>query len=435
LAAVVMIALLVVGAAIIWPHVQPAAVAFTAPVTIGAQLPLSGDRAAVAFGESLQNAIELAVDDANTQAGAAGPTIKTRAIDGGQPPDSLTAQSSMRSFVNDDSVVGVVGPTWSATAFQDIPIGNVAGLLQCSPANTNAALTKPEFGGLVFRTAAPNRISYVRVIATDDMQGPAAASFVFTPPDPGSTNLGLPPTHGLGVEHALVIDDATKYGQGLADFFQSAFEAKGGVVDRRGHNPGTDDLGPTLALLGKSSDPAGAVYFGGDPDAALEVKTAMAAAGFAATPFVSSDALYGDQGAKPPWIEQAGSLAANTYITQAGVAPVDPDWQTRYRRVFGAAPSNYAAAAYACTQVIIAAIRDAIAHGADAAGLREAVRAAVVGAPQRTPTVIGDVGFDANGDSLDQYVTIYDVDPTAAGGKGDWAILDQQNFGTASPSD
>ena len=166
---------------------------------------------------------------------------------------------------------------------------------------------------------------------------------------------------------------------------------------------------------------------------ALEVKAAMSAAGYAQTPFVSSDGLFDGTGAdKGSFIQQAGPLAANTYITQAGIAPVDADFLTRYRRRFGTAPSDYAAASYACTQVIIAAMREALAHGADAAGLREAVRECRGRRPSgRTQTVIGNVGFDANGDSLDQYVTFYSVDPSAEGGKGDWVILDQQNFGPA----
>jgi branched-chain amino acid transport system substrate-binding protein len=428
--AAVSVAVLVITAAVAWPRAQPAAAPLAGEVTIGAQLPLSGE--AAPFGMSLENAITLAIEDAAAQAGGSGPKVNLRALDGGVQKDQELAVATMDDLVGDSSVIAVVGPAWSDTAVQDIPIGNRAGLLQCSPSTTRPNLTKPRFGGLDLRSADPDRISFVRVITTDDMQGPAAASLVFAPPTPGSAKLGIPATHGLGVHHALVIDDTTSYGRDVADAFQSAFEAMGGVVDRRAHNPGADDLSSTMALLDAALDPAGAVYFGGDAVSALEVKTAMAAAGHAATPLVSTDALYDGPGVEQgSFIQQAGPLAANTYITQVGIAPVNADFQERYRRDFGSAPSDYAAASYACTQLILAGLRDAIAHGADAAGLREAVRAAVVGAPLGTPTVIGDVGFDANGDSLDQYVTFYTVDPTAAEGKGDWVLLDQQNFGPA----
>ena len=43
----------------------------------------------------------------------------------------------------------------------------------------------------------------------------------------------------------------------------------------------------------------------------------------------------------------------------------------------------------------------------------------------------GPSGFDGNGDSLQQFVTFYRVDPSAAGGKGDWVIAKQQDYGPA----
>jgi hypothetical protein len=45
--------------------------------------------------------------------------------------------------------------------------------------------------------------------------------------------------------------------------------------------------------------------------------------------------------------------------------------------------------------------------------------------------VLGNVGFDANGDSIQQFVTFYRVDPSAADGAGDWVTHNQQDFGPA----
>ena len=69
--------------------------------------------------------------------------------------------------------------------------------------------------------------------------------------------------------------------------------------------------------------------------------------------------------------------------------------------------------------------------GNDPATLREAVRAHVADPQTRFDTVVGSVGFDANGDSLRQVVSFYRADPTAAGGKGDWVLVRQQDFGPA----
>ena len=51
-------------------------------------------------------------------------------------------------------------------------------------------------------------------------------------------------------------------------------------------------------------------------------------------------------------------------------------------------------------------------------GLREALRAEAVDPSHQYSTVLGTIGFDANGDSLQQFVTFYRVDPTAARRQG-----------------
>ena len=61
---------------------------------------------------------------------------------------------------------------------------------------------------------------------------------------------------------------------------------------------------------------------------------------------------------------------------------------------------------------------------------REALRAAVVDPARRYATVMGTVGFDGNGDSTQQFVTILRVDPAALDGAGDWADLRRRDFGS-----
>jgi len=103
----------------------------------------------------------------------------------------------------------------------------------------------------------------------------------------------------------------------------------------------------------------------------------------------------------------------------------------RYVARFGSEPDEYVPSTYACAQVILDSLRAVALTGPSAATLREAVRAYAVDPTQRFETVIGTVGFDGNGDSLQQFVTFYRVDPSAAGGKGDWVIDKQQDYGPA----
>jgi ABC-type branched-subunit amino acid transport system substrate-binding protein len=102
-----------------------------------------------------------------------------------------------------------------------------------------------------------------------------------------------------------------------------------------------------------------------------------------------------------------------------------------YRQAYGTEPDEYAAAAYACVEVIVDSLRGVARDRPASQGLREAVRAYAVDPAHHFETVVGDVAFDANGDSVHQYVTFFRVDPTAAGGLGDWVIDKQQDYGPA----
>ena len=93
--------------------------------------------------------------------------------------------------------------------------------------------------------------------------------------------------------------------------------------------------------------------------------------------------------------------------------------------------AGYTAAAYACTEVILHAMGEAVKTASSPEDLREAIRAYTVDPATRFQTVLGTVGFDANGDSLQQIVTLHRVGAPAAGKALDWLIDKQQDFGPA----
>ena len=111
------------------------------------------------------------------------------------------------------------------------------------------------------------------------------------------------------------------------------------------------------------------------------------------------------------------------------IPPPRADFVDAYRAAYGEEPTDYAAAAYACVQVILASLEAVAEDGPDADGLREALRARAVDPAHQYETVIGTVGFDANGDSTKQLVSFFRVDPEVADGAGDWALVKQQDFG------
>jgi ABC-type branched-subunit amino acid transport system substrate-binding protein len=158
----------------------------------------------------------------------------------------------------------------------------------------------------------------------------------------------------------------------------------------------------------------------------------MAAAGKASIPFVSWDGIQDGSGTdKGSFLQIAGPAASGSYFSHASIPLPKADFVERYRARYGSEPDEYAEAGFACAQVIIDALRSVAATGPTAEGLREAVRAYAVDPAHRYSTVLGTLGFDANGDSLQQFVTFYRVDPSAADGHGDWVIAKQQDYGPA----
>jgi ABC-type branched-subunit amino acid transport system substrate-binding protein len=146
----------------------------------------------------------------------------------------------------------------------------------------------------------------------------------------------------------------------------------------------------------------------------------MRASGLGETPLVSWDGLLTGSGSvNGSYLQRAGGAADGTYTGLTAIPPPRADFVDAYRAAFGEEPTDYAAAAYACAQVIIASLEAAAEDGPDAEGLREAVRARAVDPSQRYETAIGTVGFDANGDSIKQMVSFFRVDHEAADGAGD----------------
>ncbi len=392
---------------------------------LGVTLPLSGG--AAADGQPTLKGAQLAVDEINDKGGISGYKIQLFPLDhavNGKYNEQQAAQD-MQTFVNDSAVIGIVGPYNSAVGKVQIPIGNSAGLLQCSPANTNQGLTKPEFGGLDLRKANPTKIAYIRVAATDDIQGPAMAVYAY---------------NTLGLKNVLVIDDVTTFGKGVADTFQAKFEELGGkTADRVGAGADTTDFNAIITAA-KAKNPDG-VYYGGvvTSGAGLLLKQ-MRQQGMT-IPFLGPDGIVNGNGeAEGSLIKIAGKdAAAGSYGTVAAIgdfpakAKFDADFTEHFKadKEFNT-PGAYSGPAYACATVILDSLTEFLKanSGADMAAIREGVRAWATDTSHSFDTVLGTTAFDANGDTTQPFISFYTVDPNAAGG-GDWVFKEQQNFGTA----
>jgi len=381
--------------------------------TIGLDMPLSGPAAAA--GQPVRDAVQMAVDEFNAAGGLDGSTLTLRILDDAGNPD-LGAENA-QAFIADPTTIALIGPWGSAVTYRVIPFTNEAGLLECSPASTLPELTKPRDGALDVRSAHPEAINFVRLAPADDIQAVALASFAY---------------RDLKARFALVIDD-TETGRIIADPFEVEFHRLGGITVRRALNP-DDDPGTVLAPLGGALDAPGLVFFGGSTDTgAAALRKAMVDGGHASTPFLSWDPLLDGTGSTAgSYIQQVGVRGATgSYVAHASLPDQKSSFADAYQQRFGSAPDEYSAAGYACVEMIVAAMRGIAPDGPTADKVRSLLRAYAVAPAHRYETVLGSVGFDANGDALQQFVTFYRVEASAADGAGDWVIFKKQDFGPA----
>lgn len=306
------------------------------------------------------------------------------------------AADNLRGLVADSRVLGVIGPFHAAAALAEIPIASAAGLALVSPSTSNECLTKnlPYCGGLAAKLRGGHPLSFFRMAATDDLQGPAMAGYAVA---------------SLHLHNLAVVSDKTLYGLALADAFQAKFAALGGAVVQRVDYDPTSQKDFSALLESARKLHAEGVYFGGvAAKGGCILRSQMAAHLGPDVPELGAEGFALDD----QCVRQAGTGAAGMFGTSARVnasalASAQPT-VTAFRSAYPS-PDDYSSftiPAYEATRVLI----DAIGRSIDAAGggipTREAVRAQMA-ATSGFASAMGPVGLDGNGDSTLRFVSIY----------------------------
>ncbi|HEX7950230.1 MAG TPA: branched-chain amino acid ABC transporter substrate-binding protein [Candidatus Limnocylindrales bacterium] len=379
-------------------------------VKFAIELPLQGSE--LAASQPIINGIKLAVKQAGNK--VAGYTIdipqsavKDDALNGVHDPQ--TGANNMTQIVGDDSVVAVIGPLNSSVAKAQIPISNAAGLPQCSPANTNPDLTKGAPAAQL-RTKPNN---YVRIVTTDDVQGPAASQYIYDK---------------LGKKSVYIIDSTDTFGKGVADAFEADFKQRGGTVVKHDGAPKTTQDYVSILTAAKALNPE-AIYFGGvTADGGARILLAAAQVGLGDVPFVGPDGINdGSAQTKDSFLNLAGDKAKNAYSTLAGIGdyPGKAKFDADYKAEYGIDATGYAGQGFTCAQVMLDALgRAAATNPADNKALRAAILTALADTRYTYKTIQGDFTFDANGDTSQKIVSIYSYDATAK----DWKFQEQVDY-------
>jgi branched-chain amino acid transport system substrate-binding protein len=179
------------------------------------------------FGISTKNAIDLAIDEANSEGGIEGKLIKVIVEDDQSKPEE--AATAVRKLIEQDRVIAVLGEVSSSRSLAGAPICQNAKVPMITPSSTNPKVT--EVGDYIFR-----------VCFTDPFQGMVAARFGYDSLD--------------AREAAILRDIRNDYSVGLADFFIETFTSMGGaIVADESYSEGDIDFKAQLtAIKAKSPD-------------------------------------------------------------------------------------------------------------------------------------------------------------------------------------
>ncbi|HTS23827.1 MAG TPA: branched-chain amino acid ABC transporter substrate-binding protein [Casimicrobiaceae bacterium] len=345
-------------------------------VKIGFASPLTGPQAN--YGKDNQNGAQLAIDELN----ARGTTIGGKAVkfqlqsedDQADPKQGpLIAQKLV-----DAKVAGVVGHFNSGVTIPASRIYNEAGIPELS-VSTNVKYTHQGF-----RTA-------FRLMADDDKQGTALGNYA---------------VKNLKLKRLAVIDDATAYGQGLADSFDAAVKASGGQVVKHEHtNDKAVDFNALLTSI-KATKPD-AIFFGGYDAQAGPMARQMKLLG------MNIPLMGGETMNSTKFIELAGPAAEGCIASTPGAAlesrPGGKDFAARYKSRFNQDPGLYTPYFYDGVMLIAAAMK--AANSTDPAKYLPAL------AKIRYPGVTADIEFDRNGDLTKGLLTIFEVK------NGKWEVV------------
>jgi len=294
-------------------------------VAIGYVGPLTGD--AANLGINIRDAMKVAVDEWNAKSQKYTYQIKEFDTQG----DPAQAPGLKDKYVPDESIIGIVGPTFSGETKAVLPDLEQAGLVIVSPSVTNVDLPNVVPGGKVFH----------RIIPDDGVQAKGVTDYVIKVLKPKTVAL---------------IHDNTEYGKGLWE----------GVVTLL--NEAGIDTSTTDAVDPKGQDYSAAVnkvraanvdmiFYGGYYNEAGRLKKQLTDAG------VEARFITGDGSLDPGFVTSSGAAGGESALITCPCRLATPDLEgkagafaTAYQEVVGRPPGTYSSEGYDAINILIAGI-------------------------------------------------------------------------------
>jgi len=336
-------------------------------IAIGSAAPLTGGIAHL--GKDNENGARLAIEEANAaKIKIDGREVQFDLISFDDQADPKVGTTVAQKLV-DAKVAGVVGHLNSGVTIPASAVYNGASppIPMITGSATNPKLTEQGFKNVF------------RVVGRDDQQGPAIANYLASTAKP---------------KLVAVIDDATAYGEGLANEVEKTLTAAAVKVlpRERGTDKTTDWKAVLTKVKGSSPD---AVFYGGMDATGGPLLRQGRELGIKAV------FSFGDGACTDNMKQLAGEAADGLLCSQAGIPPqaASKKFLDSYKKRFKVDPILYAPFTYDAANLLIEAMKRA--NSVDPAKyLPELQKIDFAGAT-------GRIAFDAKGDRADAEMTIF----------------------------
>ncbi|MDR5907657.1 ABC transporter substrate-binding protein [Franzmannia qiaohouensis] len=239
---------------------------------------------------------QLAVQHVNEQGGILGGQTLVMPNADTTCADASAASNAADRMVNTENVTAIVGALCTgATVAAANNAGIPGGVVMVSPASTAPAVTDLDDNDLVFRT-----------VPSDAFQGEMLAKLLIS----------------KGITDAAVTYVNNDYGQGLADAFNSTFEAEGGMVSaNEAHEDGRADYRSELGSLSSGGSETLVVLAYADGSGQTILRQAYESGMF--TQYVGADGMVGDS-----LVEAIGADVLEGMIATRPGSPDTPGTET-----------------------------------------------------------------------------------------------------------
>ncbi|WP_280535562.1 ABC transporter substrate-binding protein [Halopenitus sp. POP-27] len=328
------------------------------PIQFGTLFPITGTNSA--YGGGHQEAANLAIEEINAAGGPLDREIQVTNRD--TEGDPARAGQKFRTMINEQGIVGLIGPYSSGIGTTLAPIARDNRVMEVSNGNTSPALATAGIND-------SNGVKYYgRTSPNDTQQGLVVARIM---------------NQTLEAETAAFLYVDNPYGEGLAQVASESFD--GETLNMVGYAQEASDYTSTLdSLYEGDPDVVGAVMYPGNGETILNQWNQGGYGG----QWVAAEAIW-----SPDLLSRLSDIVEGMYIT----SPQTADSETFQENMGGQDQiTQFAPHAYDATYLEALALQ----RGGEASGTAIAENIRAVSRPTDGDTNVGIAGFEAGKEAL-----------------------------------